>query len=104
MPKAGDIKKEYSALNFKPLKNEKCNDCHFDIHKGELKKKTCTDCHTTEGWEKKTFEHNNAEFSDFTLKGKHEKVTCDLCHLVNIQNILGLIHQCQGMNGDGGCF
>ena len=82
--KPGDIKKEYSALNFKPLENAKCNDCHFDIHKGELKKKTCTDCHTTEGWEKKTFEHNNIEFSDFRLEGKHEQVACDLCHMEEV--------------------
>ncbi len=79
--KAGDIKKKYNALNFKPVNHNKCNDCHFDIHKGELKKQTCKDCHTTDGWEKKTFEHNNPALSDFRLEGKHENVSCELCHI-----------------------
>jgi hypothetical protein len=76
----GEAKKVYNVLKFKPLKYEKCSDCHYDIHKGKLIEKTCEKCHTPEGWEKKTFEHNDPRFSDFKLQGKHEKVSCEFCH------------------------
>ena len=77
---SGEAKKVYNVLKFKPLKYERCSDCHYDIHKGKLIEKTCEKCHTPEGWEKKTFEHNDPRFSDFKLQGKHEKVLCELCH------------------------
>ncbi|UCH82371.1 MAG: hypothetical protein JSW20_06975 [Nitrospiraceae bacterium] len=79
--KPGDVKAAYTSLQYKPLSHDKCNDCHFDIHKGELKKQTCTECHSTEGWDKKTFEHNNPHLTDFSLEGRHEKVACELCHI-----------------------
>ena len=47
-----------------------CKICHTD-HKGrELK---------TTGFDHKTFEHNKK--TDFTLRGKHEKVACEKCHV-----------------------
>ena len=74
--KTGETRGIYRVLKFKPLKYGKCNDCHYDIHKGQLKEKTCENCHSPEGWEKKTFEHNNPGVSNFKLKGRHEKVSC----------------------------
>ncbi len=47
-----------------------CKSCHSD-HKGR-------DLKTTDIDEKK-FDHNNK--TDYTLKGKHEKVACDKCHV-----------------------
>ena len=78
--KTGETRGIYRVLKFKPLKYGKCNDCHYDIHKGQLKEKTCENCHSPEGWEKKTFEHNNPGVSNFKLKGRHEKVSCEFCH------------------------
>ena len=68
------------ALQFKPIKNEKCDDCHFDVHKSQLKEKTCARCHATDGWEKKSFEHNDPQLSDYKLAGKHGNVSCEKCH------------------------
>ena len=78
--KAGDSGMSYQALQFKPLNYGKCNDCHVDVHKGELKEKTCSRCHQTDGWEKKSFEHNDPQLSDYKLTGKHENVSCENCH------------------------
>ena len=47
-----------------------CKSCHTE-HKGR-------DLKTTDLDEKK-FDHNNK--TDYTLKGKHEKVACDKCHV-----------------------
>ena len=47
-----------------------CKSCHTE-HKGR-------DLKSTEFDEKK-FDHNNK--TDYTLKGKHEKVACDKCHV-----------------------
>ena len=69
------------VLKFKPLKSEKCNDCHNDLHK-DLKDKACESCHSTKGWKEQTFDHNNSRLSDFKLEGSHAKVSCELCHPV----------------------
>lgn len=78
--KSGDREILYQTLDFKPLKFGKCSDCHLDVHRGELKEKTCSKCHSTDGWKKAAFEHNNPRLSDFRLEGKHSKIACKLCH------------------------
>jgi len=60
----------------------KCNDCHEDIHKTYLDTKyypeaNCLKCHTSEGWAKINFDHNQTAFS---LTGKHLGKTCRSCH------------------------
>lgn len=57
----------------------KCYDCHKndDNHKGRYGKK-CNDCHTSSSWEKQKFNHDKK--TDFPLRGKHKKVTCNQCH------------------------
>jgi hypothetical protein len=85
-PKYSDEKREghgdnaYSVLKFKPLKYERCSDCHADIHQGTLKEKQCTDCHITEGWKVRVFNHDDPALSDYRLLGRHKNVTCELCH------------------------
>ena len=39
----------------------------------------CLQCHTTETWNEVTFEHDTAQFH---LKGKHNEVECEQCHLL----------------------
>jgi nitrate/TMAO reductase-like tetraheme cytochrome c subunit len=61
---------------------EKCIDCHENVHGTELTSKflpnnDCTNCHLTENWYTIKFDHSRTKFS---LKGKHEKVTCGDCH------------------------
>ncbi len=55
-----------------------CYDCHKndDAHKGKLGKK-CHKCHSESGWKKIKFDHDK---TDFPLKGKHEKASCESCH------------------------
>ncbi len=67
-------------IKLKPLKYEKCSDCHNDIHKGDLKQKECKGCHVTKNWEEISFNHNDPNASDYKISGKHRKVTCALCH------------------------
>jgi len=76
----GDSEKSYQALQFKLQNYGKCDDCHADVHKGKLKEKTCSRCHQTDGWEKKSFEHNDPLVSSYKLEGKHENVACENCH------------------------
>ncbi len=70
----------YRGYKYKVLKYGKCDDCHFDVHKGELKSKRCEGCHVTSGWNEGVFDHNNPLVSDYQLSGKHKKVACELCH------------------------
>ncbi|MBI5056495.1 MAG: hypothetical protein HZB61_07775, partial [Nitrospirae bacterium] len=65
----------------KPIKYEKCNDCHFDVHKEQFKDKRCDSCHTVqEKWKNITFRHDAREYKGFKLEGKHKEVACEKCH------------------------
>ncbi|MBU0479565.1 MAG: cytochrome c3 family protein [Proteobacteria bacterium] len=55
-----------------------CIECHKEDepHRGRLGKK-CGDCHREATWKKYVYDHNKTKFP---LLGKHEKVSCALCH------------------------
>jgi len=55
-----------------------CSACHFDEHRGQLRK-SCKDCHDERGW-KHTPRFNHAR-TDFPLEGKHSDVKCLSCHV-----------------------
>ena len=57
-----------------------CYSCHQinDAHLGNFGNK-CGSCHNTEQWNKALFDHDKK--TDFPLAGKHEKVSCNSCHL-----------------------
>ncbi len=57
-----------------------CGYCHVDAHKG-TRGKTCdsSNCHTTAGWDRSTFNHDDTRFP---LTGKHTTVRCEQCHKV----------------------
>ncbi len=78
--KEGDLEKVYQVLRFKPLKHGGCDDCHKDIHKGQLKEKPCIKCHSTRGWKETVFNHNDPFLSSFKLLGRHKEAACELCH------------------------
>jgi len=55
-----------------------CLSCHLgnDAHRGQLGK-DCARCHKENSWKDTFFEHNKTRFP---LEGKHQKVTCNVCH------------------------
>ena len=74
---------EPKVRDFKP-KERKCAECHRDVHLGQFANaspsKTCTDCHSISVWKELKFDHNKD--SSYPLKGAHQKVACNGCHLV----------------------
>jgi len=60
----------------------RCIGCHEDqdIHKGKLGEK-CESCHVEKGWKESGFDHDTVD--DFPLRGKHQDVDCQLCHVGN---------------------
>jgi hypothetical protein len=79
--KAGDTDKVYQVLKFKPIKSEKCIDCHYDVHDGQFKGQVCDACHSLEkGWKDYTFRHESAQYKGYKLEGKHKEVDCGKCH------------------------
>ncbi len=74
-------KKDKKQWHFKNI-GLRCIDCHKNVHGMELTKKfmpdnNCTACHSTENWNKITFNHN---LTRFKLEGKHAKISCSDCH------------------------
>jgi len=69
---------------FRGLKFGRCDDCHKDPHRGELRA-DCTTCHSSQGWRGKDlkFDHGSAKFR---LEGKHEAVKCAKCHRSKIED------------------
>ncbi len=57
----------------------KCVDCHKskNPHEKEMGE-DCASCHNEKNWWTSSFDHDK---SDFPLKGKHEKVKCEQCHI-----------------------
>ena len=59
-----------------------CNDCHKkdDKHKGGLGT-DCAKCHVEKDWKTvSSFDHDKTKFK---LRGKHDDVKCDKCHINN---------------------
>lgn len=61
----------------KPL--DRCESCHDDVHEGQFKDTTCDTCHQFSSFLTVRFDHQKD--SRFPLKGAHQKVACDKCHL-----------------------
>ncbi len=78
--KAGDTDKVYQVLILKPIKSKKCSDCHYDLHKGQLKKQKCDACHSVKKeWKDYMLDHESEKFN-YKLKGRHKEVECEKCH------------------------
>ncbi len=59
-----------------------CIDCHENVHGSEITDKfmpnnDCTKCHSTDNWQKISFDHDKTKFK---LTGKHEVTSCKDCH------------------------
>ena len=74
-----------------------CFSCHEkdDIHRKNLGKQ-CNDCHTTRGWQRQEFDHDE---TDFFLRGKHRDVACNSCHIdQQYENTTKECHGCHQFN------
>ena len=69
----------------KKKKARKCHSCHSydDSHDGRFGSK-CNECHSDNKWNKPKFKHNKD--TDFKIRGKHKKVSCNQCHTSKIKN------------------
>ena len=70
-----------SEVSFRAAPKD-CAGCHEDIHAGQFAKKgkpqNCDVCHNSMKWKPSLFDHEKQ--TDYSLKGAHLNVTCDLCH------------------------
>lgn len=70
-------------VQYVKLKFDSCEDCHDDVHTGELGQ-DCKTCHITTDWhriEESTFEENFDHATvEFKLVGKHDEAECTACH------------------------
>jgi hypothetical protein len=77
---------------FKGVKSGSCNNCHKDPHENKFGQ-NCAECHNNESFTSvggvKNFDHNK---TDFKLEGKHQNVTCKLCHKVKFTTPLNFKH------------
>ena len=58
----------------------RCSDCHENPHAGQFgaKMNDCASCHSTNKWRPSLFDHETTAFS---LKGGHQNVACNACHV-----------------------
>jgi hypothetical protein len=78
---------------YRGLPFERCTDCHFDAHLGQLAAspgaparppsallKTCDRCHTVDGFQPVRFELEDHQQLAYRLEGAHRVVACAGCH------------------------
>lgn len=73
---------------FKGLAHERCSDCHFDAHVGQIKSAgkndggtDCKSCHDVTGFSPTTMDAAMHASTRFPLDGSHRAVACTLCHV-----------------------
>lgn len=70
-----------SEVSFRSAPKD-CAGCHEDIHAGQFARRgqaqACDTCHNSVKWKPSLFDHEKQ--TDFSLKGAHVNVACDLCH------------------------
>jgi len=79
-----------------------CAECHKDPHAGQFDLqmadgKSCAACHTTTGWAKDAFDHDETAFP---LRGVHAAAACESCHLGTPIQYKGLPKTCDGCHRD----
>jgi hypothetical protein len=73
---------ETQARKLTDIDHNKCNDCHFDIHKKQFQDKKCESCHSVKNkWKQITFKHESDEYKGYKLEGRHTEVDCEKCHV-----------------------
>lgn len=67
------------SLEFTPVFGTRCEECHQDVHAGELGTE-CEQCHSTRSFIDRTGDVRSHRFSRFPLTGAHATVDCEGCH------------------------
>ncbi len=70
---------------FKGLNFGRCDDCHKDPHRGQLRA-GCASCHSVQGWRGKELKFDHGRDAKFALEGKHTEVKCVKCHRSKPEN------------------
>lgn len=65
---------------YRKLAFNKCEACHADKHKGEMKGFACAQCHSVAGFSPTTFGVAQHVQTGYTLDGKHAATPCSSCH------------------------
>lgn len=78
----GDVKEKMAArVGRYTWISTRCQDCHRDVHLGQLaqlvERDGCVACHAESAWSQVRFAHDS---TDFPLQGKHGSVPCASCH------------------------
>lgn len=62
---------------------KQCGACHTgdDVHRGRNGAE-CGSCHSAVAWNATTFDH--AALTSFALRGAHQRLTCESCHVTNL--------------------
>jgi hypothetical protein len=68
----------------RPLRHERCTDCHDDAHFGQLAsradKGACESCHTVDGFSPARYGLDEHQKTSYPLTGAHAAVACNACH------------------------
>jgi len=76
-PAVRELRSKFPKLDTYLGVGKECLSCHFDEHRGQLKK-TCKDCHDERNWKPAPkFDHAK---TNYPLEGKHADVACVDCH------------------------
>jgi hypothetical protein len=71
------------VIRYRPVENE-CQGCHTDVHAGQFAdaamRTDCRRCHGADAFSPPRFDHNDAAFTSFALRGRHTEVKCASCH------------------------
>jgi hypothetical protein len=59
------------------IADTRCVACHDNPHGTQFADRTCESCHTTEAWERVTFDHDRTRYP---LRGAHLTKRCSACH------------------------
>ncbi len=68
----------------RPLRHERCTDCHADAHFGQLAsradKGACESCHTVAGFSPARYGLEDHQKTSYPLSGAHAAIACNACH------------------------
>ena len=68
----------------RPLRHERCTDCHDDAHFGQLAsradKGACESCHTVDGFSPARYGLDEHQKTSYPLTGGHAAIACNACH------------------------
>ena len=84
MHRVVDCKECHKGSYTRPLKHNRCTDCHSDYHENQFSKNgqspDCIECHSVEGFTPSNYTIEKHNLSGFILDGSHLASPCFVCH------------------------